>query len=96
MTKREAKCAIGIARTDVNMMLFYLRQLRFLLKAKYPEEEPVKSGIEIMKNDFYTWAEMFKVDRAEAYEALKLMRSGQIISRQKAKRFGKTAMPSHC
>lgn len=91
MTKREAKCAIGIARTDVNMMLFYLRKLRFLLNAKYPEEEPVKSSIEIMKNDFYTWAGMFEVDKAEAYEAMTLIKSGKFS--RKAKRFGKTAMP---
>ena len=96
MTKREAKCAVKIARTEVNMMLFYLKQLRFLSKAKYPNEEPVKSSIEIMTKDYNTWAEMFETDKAEAYEAIRLIKRGQIISSRKAKKIGKTAMPSHC
>ncbi len=87
MTKREAKCAIGIARTDINMMLFYLRRLRFLLNAKYPEEEPVKSSLEIMKNDFENWAERFEADKAEAYEAMMLIRSGEFS--RKAKKISK-------
>ena len=94
MTRREmkeAKRTIEIAKTEVNMMLFYLKKLRFLSKAKYPDEEPVRSSIETMKNGYKTWEGMFEADKAEAYRAIMLIKREKFS--RKTKGFGKSTMP---
>lgn len=101
MTFKEAKTAISIERIDRRMVNFYSGILNFLSKAKYPDEEPVKSSIELMKKDLRHWVEAYERDSKEAVNARKAMENGEIevktkhFARKKRKEFSNPAMPGN-